>query len=188
MQKKLLILLAIIVCTGAIVWFLGFFPVARVNDEFLWYRAYNERADALLLFDSKSRAAAKNTAPSETDESEIRRIILQNLITEEIFKQYIEEHTALSGLREATHAVVESTLKEANPDVLPRATEELYGWSVEEFKKNVLYPQALQNELQKAIEADGASFDEFAKTQLQNAEVKLYLVPWKWEKGGLVSK
>ena len=113
MQKKLLILLAIIVCTGAIVWFLGFFPVARVNDEFLWYRAYNERADALLLFDSKSRAAAKNTAPNEADESEIKRTVLQGLIMEEVFQQYIGEHTALSGLREAAQGVVGSTLKEA---------------------------------------------------------------------------
>ncbi|TSC73279.1 MAG: hypothetical protein G01um101470_168 [Parcubacteria group bacterium Gr01-1014_70] len=188
MRKKFIITVIILLGISGIVWALGYFPVARINDEYIFYRTYQERTGALMLFESKSRLVAGEKQLSDAEKNETKKSILENLITEQIFGQYIGEHAALSGLTDLAHAVVESTLKDADPDVLPRATKELYGWSMEEFKQNVLYPQALQNELQKAIESDGASFEEFTKTQLENAEVTLYLIPWKWEKGGLVGK
>lgn len=165
---------------------LGLFPIMRVNGEFVWYQAYSERVSAHELFESKSRLATGGDVLTPALRDEIHKSVLKNLIVELIFEQYIRQHSALSGLEERTRAVVASTLKEADPDVLPRATKELYGWSVEEFSDNVLFPQALLNELQKEIEKDGASFEEFVRTQLNNAQVQLYVVPWKWEKGEVV--
>lgn len=188
MQKKIIITVVTALLTGVIVWIFGLFPVARVNGEFMLYRTYNERAKALERFETKNRLVAGSESLTPAEQEEIRKFILQNFIAEYMFRQYVEEHTALLGLKESADAVVAGTLKEADPNVLPQATKELYGWSVDEFVENVLFPQALQNELRKAIESDGVSFDEFAKAQLTNAEVKLYLVPWKWENGGLTGK
>ncbi|OGZ43209.1 MAG: hypothetical protein A2719_00745 [Candidatus Ryanbacteria bacterium RIFCSPHIGHO2_01_FULL_45_22] len=186
--KRLVILFFCLLAIGAGVWFFGLFPVSRVNGEYMLYRTYNERAKALEGFEIKNRLVAGSASLTQTEQEEIHKSILQNLIVERIFGQYVEEHTALSGLKESADAVVARTLKEADPNVLPQATKELYGWSVDEFAKNVLFPQAFQNELQGAIERDGMSFGEFARTQLKDAQVKLYAVPWKWENGGLVSK
>lgn len=188
MQRKIIVTIVIALLIGVIVWIFGFFPVARVNGEFMLYRTYHERVNALERFETKNRLVAGSESLTPAEQKEIRKLILQNFIAEYIFRQYVEEHTALLGLKESADAVVAGTLKEADPNVLPQATKELYGWSVDEFVENVLFPQALQNELQKAIESDGVSFDEFAKTQLTNAEVKVYLVPWKWENGGLAGK
>ena len=187
-RTKLVVALIVVIGIGAGIWTFGFYPVARINDEIMWYRTYSNRAGALLQFESKSRLAAGAGQLSETEQNTVKKAILENLIAEVIFRQYIDAHTALAGLNETAHAVVQSSLKEANPDVLPRAAKELYGWSVEELTENVLFPQAMQNELRKEIEKDGALFEEFAKTQLQNAQVKLYIVPWKWENGRLAEK
>ena len=188
MQKKLVIALTILLSAIAIIWFFGLFPVMRVNGDYTLYRIYGERAGALERFESKSRLASGNSVLSDSEKSEIKKVILQHVIMEQIVQQYIDEHTALAEIKNTANAVVANTLKEADPDVLPRATKEVYGWSVDEFVQNVLYPQALQNELQKVIESDGASFEEFTRMQLNNAQIKLYVVPWKWENGGLVEK
>lgn len=188
MQKKLIITFVILVCIGVTVWFFGLFPIARINGDYMLYRAYHERAKAFELFESKSRLASGNTALLDGEKNNSKKTVLQNLIKEQIFKQYINKHTALVEIKNTAHAVVAGTLKDANPDILPRATKEIYGWSVDEFVKNVIFPQALQNELEKAIESDGTSFEEFTRMELSNAKVKLYAVPWKWENGQLIEK
>lgn len=188
MRKKLIIIIIVLVGAGALVWAFGLFPLMRVRGEFVLYRVYNERVSALELFESKSRLAAGEETMTPALREEIRKTILQNLVVEYVFQQYIAEHATLSGLEERARAVVAATLKEADPDVLPRATKELYGWSVDEFMENVIFPQALQNELRKEIEDSGASFEEFARMQLTNTQVQFYVVPWKWENGALVEK
>ena len=167
---------------------LGLYPVARVNGEFVLYRTYGERANGMERFETKNRMVSGGDSLTQEEQQEIQRIILQSLVAERIFEQYTEEHTALSGVGKAADVVVERTLKDADPDVLPQATKEVYGWSLEEFSKHVLYPRAFQNELKNAIESSGVSFEEFEKTQLTNAEISLYTVPWKWENGQLVSR
>ena len=188
MRKKFIITAIILLLIGVSAGIFGLFPVARVNGEFVLYRTYNERANALERFETKNRLVAGSESLTPAEQEEIRKFILQNLIVEHVFWQYVEEHTALSGLKESADAVVAGTLKEADPNVLPQATKEIYGWSVDEFVENVLFWQAFQNELQKVIESDGTSFDEFARMQLNNAQVQLYTVPWKWENGGLGGK
>lgn len=185
--KKLLTLFLCLLAVGGGIWFFGLFPVSRVNGEYMLYRTYNERVKAFEKFEIKNRLVTGNTSITENEQGEMYKSILQDLIGEYVFEQYAKEHMTFSSLKESADAMVASTLKEADPNVLPQATKELYGWSVDEFIENVLFPQAFQQELRKAIEADGGSFDEFIRTQMNAAQVKLYTVPWKWENGGLVA-
>lgn len=187
MRKKIVIaVLCILIIAG--IWISGLFPVARVNGEFIMHRTYWDRVSALTLFEQQNRQVSGSGALTPDVVDAIRQTVLQNLISEVIFHQYIAGQESLAGLDERAQTVVSETLQKANPDVLPRATEQLYNWSVEEFMKNVLYPQALQNELAAEIEKNSTSFEEFAHTRLIEAKVKLYLVPWKWEEGKLVGK
>jgi len=188
MQKKIIIILIILISSSASVWFFGLFPVTRVNGDYILYRTYNGRVNALERFETKNRIVAGNASLTPAERKEIRKFILQNLIMEHVFWQYTEEHAAFSDIKESADAVVASTLKEADPNILPQATKEVYGWSIDEFKENILFPQAFQNQLREAIERDGISFDEFARTQITNAQVRVYAVPWKWENGGLMEK
>ena len=176
MKKKLFIIGGILVGAMAMIWLFGLYPVARVNGDFIMHRAYSGRVKALESFEEKNRLLAGGSVLTEEEKNTLRQIILQSILTERVFQQYVAEHTALQGIEESAHIVVERTLKDADPDVLPQATKEVYGWSVDEFMENVLYPQAFQNELQKAIEADGTPFETFAKSQLENAEISLYAV------------
>ena len=188
MKKKIIIIFSLLIVVLAAVWIFGLFPVARVNGEFIMHRAYRDRVSALLSFEEQNRQVSGGGALTSDTADAIRQTVLQNLVSEVVFRQYIASQESLSDLKDRADAVVAETLRTANPDVLPRATEQLYNWSVEEFKENVLYPQALQNELATEIEKTGTPFEEFARTKLTEANITLYLVPWKWEDGKLVGR
>lgn len=188
MRKKLLIGGVVLVLAVAGAGFFGFFPVARVDTAVIWYREYDNRASALEQFEERSRAMA-GIALNDSDRSLLRRSVLQSMIAESVLEAYIAKNLFADGLPAAANAMVEETVsKTADPTLLPRATKELYGWSVDEFKKEVLYPQALQNVLAERIEKDGGSFEEFLSVELGRARVNLYGVPWKWENGALTDK
>lgn len=186
--KKFIAFACCVVFLIGVVWLFGLFPVSRINGEYLLYRIYSKRVNAFERFETKNRLIAGKESPTPAEQEEIRKMILQNLITEHVFRQYAEERGEFPSLKESADAVVASTIKEADPNVLPQATKEVYGWSVEEFVEHVLFPQAFQNKLREKIEGSGTSFDEFARTQLHEAEVRLYTVPWKWENGSLAGK
>ncbi|GEM_PF-4599959 len=188
MKRIIISILILVIIAGVAVWSLGLVPVARVNGENILRRAYTDRAAALVMFEEQSRAAAGRDDITLAAADDIRQSVLQNLISEAVFRGYIEQNLNRADLEERSRRVVDDTLGVANPDILPRATKQLYGWSVEEFTENVLFPQALQNELAKDIEQGGTPFEEFARTQLSQAEVKLYFVPWKWENGALIGE
>lgn len=188
MRKIFLVILLSLFALGSFIWAFGLFPVMRVNSEFIWYRAYRDHVSAFELFQRQSSLAAGGGELTPLVQQTIRQSVLRDLIVQTVFRQYIGSHTSISGIKERAREVVDETLRAANADVLPRATKELYGWSVEEFSDNVLFPQALLNELKKEIEKDGASFEEFVRTELNNAEVSIYLVPWKWENAAVVEK
>lgn len=188
MQKKLVILFTIVVCIGAIMWFFGLFPIARINGDYMLYRTYGNRVNALEMFEEKSKKSSEGGAFTPADAERIQQRVLQDLVTEKIFRQYIQDHSSLAGVEDEASTAVQGTLAVADPDILPRATKELYGWSVNEFMKEVLFPQALQNKLREHIERDGAEFEEFVRTQLRNANVRFYTVPWKWENGEVIKK
>lgn len=167
---------------------LGLFPIVRVNGEFILYRAYRDHVSAFELFQRQSSLAASSGELTPAAQKAIQQSVLRDLIAHTVFRQYIGGHASMSGIEERARGVVNETLRAANADVLPRATKELYGWSVEEFSDNVLFPQALLNELQKEIEKDGASFDEFVRTELNDAQISIYFIPWKWENGAVMEK
>jgi hypothetical protein len=188
-KLKIILAVSIIIALFGGIWFLGFFPIARVNGEFVLFRTYANRATALEQFEAKSRAATTGgeLLPARIDE--IRASVLVSLVLERVLQQHIESVASLADVPERAKQVVLDTLAKADPDVLPEATEQLYGWNIDEFSKHILYPQALQNELAQALEQSGVeSYDEFVQTQLNNARVTLYFVPWRWENGKLIKK
>lgn len=190
MKKKIIIavLLVIVLAVGG-VFFAGIFPVARINGEMLWYREFNNQASALERFEAKKLEVASQGELSEEASLTIRKTVLSNIIANQVVKKYIKANLDSADLEGQARQAVEDAVKNTeNPDTLPQAAEVLYGWSVDELKENVLYPKALQNELQEEIESKGQNFEQFMMEEIKKSDVKLYFVPWKWEAGVLVDK
>ena len=110
------------------------------------------------------------------------------MIAHKVLRRYVEEHPSYASVTKDANKTVADVLKKAKPDILPQATEKLYGWSVEEFAANVLYPEAFLTALQKEAEKQGEKFEEFVLRELNNASVKLYFQPWQWKDGKLVDR
>ncbi len=188
MKKRIgIAIVAVAVAAGAAFLF-GLFPVARVAGATIWFRTFDGRANALERFEEKSKAIADGKALTEDERLNLRRVVLRNMIAEEVLRRYAEEHFAAGEIIGAADTLVETTLKTADPDLLPRATEELYGWDVDEFRRNVLFPQAFQNVLQERMKKSGEEYVAFVTEELTQADVRLYFVPWRWEGGQLVDK
>jgi uncharacterized protein (DUF885 family) len=189
-SKRFTIGIAIVVLLvlGAI--FVGAFPVARVNGSTIWYHKYQNNADALQQYHEKSQKAATDKSLTPEEVSEVRRQVLQNIIANIIVEKYITAHYSLKDLQKEADEVTNQAMKSetVNQELLPKATQELYGWSVEEYKKQVLMPTALQQVLEEHVQKDGKNFAEIMSTELKNAKVSLMFVPWEWQEGQLVKK
>ena len=190
MKKKILVGIAIVVIIVGGVMFLGYFPVARVNGQTVWYYTYKENADALQRYNEKNRQSQGSNALTPEQIAQGREQVLQNLIGNIVIRNYIKAHYSLDDLSKEASDLTNNALKskDVDPAVLSKATVELYGWSVEDFKKNVLFPQALQEVLQQHIEKDNQNYAEIILAELKNAHVQTFLVPWKWQDGKLVNK
>lgn len=189
MKKKIAIAWLIIVILLGGVFLSGWFPVASINGETVWYKEFNEQASALERFEAKKLEVAKENALSEDASKTIHRTVLGNIIANQVAENYINAHLDAANLESRANQAVEDAVKNTpNPETLPQAAEVLYGWSVDELKKYVFYPQALQNELRAEIEKSGKSFEDFMTEEIKKTNVKLYFVPWKWEEGKLADK
>ena len=188
MKKKLGIGIIIIALLGFGVFFLGLFPLVQVNGDMLLYKTFNERVKALMQFEERTRTLAGAEELTKDERWDVERVVLENIIVNKIFEQYSKNNFRDLDLLAEARKRVEEALSSADADVLPRATSELYGWSVDEFKKNVLIPQAVQTVLEEQIVITNGNFEEFIQKQLTESEVKLYFVPWQWQDGELIDR
>lgn len=189
MKKNIIRLFLIVLVIIGGVYLFGFYPVARVNDQFLLYRTYDERAIALERFETKKKLAGATTPiPSAGDGAITRQAVLENMIWDAVFRAYSASHAEFANVEADARTAVDTALKSADPTVLPQATKELFGWSVEKFSQELLLPEAFRNAFAQAAAKNGISLEELSKIELSQARVSLYGVPWKWENGALVEK
>ncbi|PJE64533.1 MAG: hypothetical protein COU90_01680 [Candidatus Ryanbacteria bacterium CG10_big_fil_rev_8_21_14_0_10_43_42] len=188
MKRSAGVILVIVAIFGLGLFFTGLYPVARINEDIVLRRTFSERAKALIQFENRTRSRINGAELTEDEQRELERVVLENLIINTVLTQYIRHNFTETDLFIEAELRVEEALSSADADVLPRATSELYGWSVDEFKKNVLFPQALMTVLEERVSVDNSNFKEFVREQLVYSDVSLYLIPWKWQNGEVVER
>jgi len=154
----------------------NFYPVIRLDGEFVGAGDYYERMNGLKRY-------AQMTA-EPFDEKTIGRGIILSLITDELVKKE-SENRKISA--DEAHKLVEEVL-DSGFENLEKASAELYGWDIEEFKKLVLLPQARQDLLAEALQKEGIDFNKWLSEELARSEIKIYFLPYRWQDGQLVEK
>lgn len=165
----------------------GLFPVAIIGSEYVWYRDFSRTAGALEQFDRISRQI-EGMRQTEDDVHALRKAVLGEMIAARILEAYLEREGRLGHIRDGANKQIDEAMKSTNAETLPQATEKLYNLSADDFRDHILYPRAFQEALRADVEASGKNFTEVLSQELRVADVRIFLVPWKWENGELVDK
>lgn len=184
-------ILGIVIGIGAIAaafFALGVFPVALVEREVIWYHDFSTTANAVTRYENVRRTAAGQPALSASETSEVRKGVLENAIATRILEAYMRSQHSYDMYAQSARDIVSTALKSANAALLPKATDKLYGLSVEDFQQKILFPQALQDALRGGVEKDGKNFADVVSVELRKPTVRTFIVSWRWQDGHLVNK
>jgi parvulin-like peptidyl-prolyl isomerase len=143
-------------------------PAATVNGNVIRYSEYlDDLATVRRFFAKQGEEAAAEGAPFDApSDDELRKGVLERLVQAEILNEAAVKHNVIA-LEEEVNAEYEkiSAAEGANPE---EKIQELYGWTVEQFKEKVMKPYILQSKLAAAIESD-ETLNAAAKAKAEEA-------------------
>ncbi|MEK7209545.1 MAG: hypothetical protein AAB670_01325 [Patescibacteria group bacterium] len=158
----------------------GYFPVARVNGNFISYRTVKENMELSRRIYSRGLAGSSvelSDLFKRGNETELLKNSLENLITTQIIRSAVGPDTIKK--------VSEELEKNFDPAALANITalvRNVYNWDTAKFKERILEPQAL---LDVVTQEKGREFEPWLKLSKSQAKVSLWFVPFEWKDGKL---
>lgn len=161
----------------------GYFPVARVNGNFISYRTVRENMEVSRRIYSQGLAGSSAELSDlfkRGNEQELLKNSLENLITTQIIRSSVGPDT----LKKAS-AELEKSFDPAAMANITALVRSIYSWDAAKFKERILEPQAL---LDVVTQEKGREFEPWLKSSKSQARVSVWFVPFGWEEGQLVNK
>jgi len=159
------------------VWQANWYPILNVNGSRIWAGDYLNQLEGFERY--------RRLSQDEFDEGEVRRGILLSFIADSLVKDELLRRKIPAN---AAKTLVEEALDTQNKDEFEQATKQLYGWSIRELKEFSLLPQARQDILTEELNKDKEEFNVWLQDHLQNADIKIYFLPYEWQDGELIDK
>lgn len=147
-------------------------PVATVNGNVIRYSDYlDDLATVRRFFAKQSEQAAADGQPFDgPSDVELRKGVLERLVQSEILGEEAVRFNVTASAEEVEAEYQKIAAAEgANPE---EKIQELYGWSVDEFKEKVMKPYIIQTKLSTVIEND-EGLNAQAKSRAEEALGKL---------------
>jgi parvulin-like peptidyl-prolyl isomerase len=148
------------------------FPAVVVNWKPLSYLDYREDIKTLIKFyDQQKSASPDATVP---DLATIKKDVLDRAIKNELAAQIAEKRYNIKVSQQEIDDEFQKVVEQSgSQDQAEKILSEIYGWSVDQFKKKVLEPFLLQQKLQEAVAKDASlNPDKEEKAKEILAEVK----------------
>ncbi|MEK7593411.1 MAG: SurA N-terminal domain-containing protein [Patescibacteria group bacterium] len=180
-----LIALAGIAIAGAYLILSQSYPVALVDWKPIFAKDFNaDYQAALIYYKNALEVYAKDSAILNADETktEIKRAILDNLIENNLIEKKLRQEIGNDKFNEAVANKIEEAVKKGD---IQKATETLYGFSLNEFKERVLAPQAKKEILKSLFKND---FEEKLKEIKKTAKIIMLLPDFEWNGEGVIIK
>ena len=181
-KKKYLLYISIALIIGVIlIIFNEIYPVAFVGLKPVFAKDFNRNYSASMVYYEKAlKTYAKDSQTLEANEikKEIQRAVLDNLIENILIERELKKELNQKDLT----SLVEKKIGEiAESLTIDKATETLYGFSFEEFKKRVLEPQAKKEILSDRLFLASIDFDERMKSVRSQANIMIFLPGLEWD-------
>ncbi len=170
----------------------GFFPIASVNSDWIWYRDITKSARAIKQLQRTSSGAGlpsllETTTLSALSASDIQRGVLEELMYEKMIAQELERIDSSQDWDQRVARDVEGLLTGRDNAALKQATRELYRLDLDDFKKLVLAPQIREELLRKELALRAKDPEGWLTAAFQNARVKIYFLDYEWRDGRLIN-
>lgn len=183
-MKSAIVVLAIIVPFVVGAYISGFYPVVIVGGTPIMARTWLKAEQGAEHF---TNAQAK-LAPEgkEIDFSlpanrefllEIQRGTLTFLI-EDMIMQQEGDTVAADYFLDVTDKIKDAL---SRMEDLDKKVDRMYGFSIEDFKKFVLVPQARQDVIRAALVSRRQTFEEWIREEKKKKKVRLFFVPYRWD-------
>ena len=190
-MKRYFFIISIIIIIGIGIFYWGFFPVASINGDWLWYRDVSKGVRAIERLQSTSPdlnlpALAGTTTPLTFDQKKIQSGVLEELIREQIVIQGLSRLDPSRDWERAVKQEIDTLLQSRNKTTLQQAARELYGLSLHDFEKLVLAPQIRDDFLHEELARRAEDTETWTASALKSATVNIYFLDYAWREGQLV--
>lgn len=187
MIRYLAFILGGIIVAGFILFFTGFFPIAKINGGLLWHWEFSAYQGAFNRF--RANIESQNQpSPSlgfqNIKDADLTMSLLEELIVRKIIFRIGDK--SFTHFNKNAEDIIGEALGGKEAQSLSEAAKTLYGLSFAEFKELILLPEAREIALRRSIESSGQNYEEWFLQQLKTADVKIYFYDYQWEDGRLV--
>ncbi len=181
MIKKPYIIFLLIVSIALFVILLisfGYYPIAMVNGHFISKRTFLKNyGAAAVYYQNFLKTYQQNPAPEKTaSPDDIQRSVLTQLI-----ENSIVEAGARKEVGADLNALVEGKVSQASKEPgLDKAVQTLYGMNLDDFKKEILAPQAERDILTGRLFLKGGNIDDWLRDAKKSANVVIFSPQFRW--------
>ncbi|MFA6197770.1 MAG: peptidylprolyl isomerase [Patescibacteria group bacterium] len=128
-------------------------PAVIVNNKLVSYKNYDHDVSALKQYYEKQKAA-QPAAVSMPSDQELKTIILDKLVQDEVLSQKAKEMSISITDQEVDNEMQNVITDAGGEELLKQSLSDLYGWGVQDFKTTVLKPYLLRQKIQTKLNSD----------------------------------
>jgi len=168
----------------------GFFPIASINGDWLWYRDLKKSTGAVRQLQRTSSGTplpslTGTTTLSWLSDSDIQRGVLEELVYEKIIAQELSRVDPSQDWDQRVARSMEELLAGRDKAALQEATRGLYRLDINDFKKLALAPQIREELLREELALRAKDPEGWLENAFQNANVTIYFLDYEWRDGQL---
>lgn len=149
------------------------FPVASVNGKWISYADWQTGVATVQHFYNQSSDLGLGASLGALTDEQIESQELDRLVEKELLNQLADQYGIVVSNQEINEEYTTTILPQATSEQEVVGTiEKLYGWSLEEFKEEVVREVVLRSKLQAAMNGD-ETLNSLAKTSIDQAQADL---------------
>ena len=191
--KKTIIFAIIFIISAVLIFGQQIFPAVKASGGSFSFKDFYRDRDGLAAnrdLTSEADLTVKAVSDLDLEKGVINSFVEDSLISSELQRRGKNQSDI--------EKLISDNIKPENLGKIEEATKKLYGWSVDDFKKFILYPQArrqiLEVEFNKSPhlpagysgrwgDKDKIDFDAWLGRAKKKAMVSIYLPRWRWVSG-----
>lgn len=176
-RKLVVILLVLIISTALFFKVRSGLPIVRGEGQTLTWEDYSRHKAGLMKFRDLSR--------ENVSDEDIEKGVILTFAKDSVIRKELENR----GKREDdVRRVISENIDDEELKNLEDATSQLYGWTVADFEKYILLPQARESLLLEEIEDSGEDPMTWLDKSMSEASMAIYLFSWQWEGGEVIER
>lgn len=172
-KRTLIIIILLVIALVSVLYFTGLYPAALVNSKMITLKSWRDNTKAVKQFYSKQGDVDFTTEEGKSQIALIKKSTLEKMIEDKLISQLAQDYR-LEITKENVDQGVEKVIRETGErEQVLKTLDLLYGWDLEDFKREVVRPQMTKEALmEKVVFDEDLNKDAREKAQIVLDEVR----------------